>query len=262
MLDDPSLHHCFDPGRGRSLEQLPGCFDPCRPLLLSLVSPYIPTSLLKARSYIFARIKSGFCRWKLGVAMFERMLDTFSLFLIVLKLNRDRTSTHEDIGIIMTVVEATEIAIQLIDMAVTLWPVCKVNLCATTYIDAKTMASPCRKWSRFFGVAWEAKKCQVLLGTLRKTQMKMASKNASAGFLHDSLKGTSSNRSMCFIKASEVKDVKIRHSPTRLWRPLKTARQRLPMEKLSSRRVEFLKSCVFFSFNVNGSASSSYCCFS
>jgi len=68
--------------------------------------------------------------------MFERTLDTFSLFLVVWKLNRDHSSTHEDIGTIMTKVEIVSIAIQLIDMVVTLWPVCKVRLCYT-HIDAK-----------------------------------------------------------------------------------------------------------------------------
>lgn len=70
------------------------------------------------------------CRGKLAVAMMERMLDTVSLCLVVCKLNQDRSHTHEDIGIAMTVFEVVAITIQLIDMAVTLWPILKVRLCS------------------------------------------------------------------------------------------------------------------------------------
>lgn len=58
--------------------------------------------------------------------MFEKTLDAISLFLVIWKLNIGHSTSRNDIGVVMAVLEATAIGMQLIDIVLTILPMIQV----------------------------------------------------------------------------------------------------------------------------------------
>jgi len=82
---------------------------------------------------IIDKNKSCFCRWKLGVATFERTLDAVSLSLLIWKLNIDHSTSPENIGVTMAILEAMAIGMQLIDIVLTILPMIQVYSSILTF---------------------------------------------------------------------------------------------------------------------------------